>query len=247
MKNDQPIIALDFNSRERAIEFLELFNHESLNVKIGMELFYSTGPDFVKEVVDAGHHVFLDLKLYDIPNTVHHAMTQLAELGVSMINVHASGGIQMMKAAKEGLEAGVKGGQDRPMLIAVTQLTSRDSDSSMYEQQLAISQDESILHLAKITKESGLDGVVCSPLEAERIKEVLGKDFQTVTPGIRLRDHTIENDDQVRITTPSNAASMGSNYIVVGRPITRASAPVEAYRQILTEWKSAVRGELNVD
>lgn len=245
MKNDQPIIALDFDSKERALEFLELFNHESLNVKIGMELFYSAGPDFVKEVVDAGHKVFLDLKLYDIQNTVQHAMTQLAELGVSMINVHASGGIQMMKAAKEGLEAGVKSGQDRPMLIAVTQLTSRDSDTNMYEQQLAISQNESILHLAKLTKESGLDGVVCSPLEAERIKEVVGGDFQTVTPGIRLANHAIQNDDQVRITTPIKAASMGSDYIVVGRPITKSSEPVEVYRQVLDEWKSVVRGESN--
>lgn len=246
MDNKQPIIALDFDSKERALEFLSLFSDETLNVKIGMELFYSSGPDFVKEVIDAGHKVFLDLKLYDIPNTVKHAMTQLARLGVSMINVHASGGVQMMKAAKEGLEAGVKSGEDLPMLIAVTQLTSRNSDTNMYEQQLAVSQEESILHLAKRTKESGLDGVVCSPLEAEKIKEIVGEDFKTITPGIRLADGAIQNDDQVRITTPRKAAEIGSDYIVVGRPITQAADPVQAYRQILEEWKSAVRGDLNV-
>lgn len=243
MKNDKPIIALDFESKEYAQNFLKLFPNEKLNVKIGMELFYSSGPDFVKEVADAGHDVFLDLKLYDIPNTVKHAMTQLAKLDVAMVNVHASGGLQMMQAAKEGLEAGTKSGKKPPMLIAVTQLTSRDSEVNMREQQLAISQEASIIHLAELTKRSGLDGVVCSPLEAKEIKEVVGSDFQTVTPGIRLADQKIKNDDQVRITTPKIAAELASDYIVVGRPITRAEDPVQMYQEVLHEWRSALKGE----
>lgn len=245
MKKDKPIIALDFASKEKAQVFLEQFAGEALNVKIGMELFYSSGPDFVKEIVAAGHDVFLDLKLYDIPNTVKHAMAQLAQLGVSMVNVHASGGVEMMEAAQAGLEAGTKQGQKVPMLIAVTQLTSREDKTNQHEQQLAVTQDESILHLAHLTKSSGLAGVVCSPLEAGKIKQALGANFQTVTPGIRLADHTIEQDDQVRITTPKQAAERGSDYIVVGRPITKAEKPVVTYNFILREWRDALKGVKN--
>lgn len=245
MKKDKPIIALDFASKEKAQVFLEQFASEALNVKIGMELFYSTGPDFVKEIVAAGHDVFLDLKLYDIPNTVEHAMAQLAQLGVSMVNVHASGGVEMMKAAQAGLKAGTASNQKVPMLIAVTQLTSREDKTNQHEQQLAVSQDESILHLAHLTKSSGLTGVVCSPLEAGNIKEKLGADFQTVTPGIRLADQAVQQDDQVRITTPKQAAERGSDYIVVGRPITQAKKPVETYQNILREWQEALKGVKN--
>ena len=239
MDKDKPIIALDFKSAEETRTFLDLFSHESLNVKVGMELFYAAGPDFVREIVEMGHAIFLDLKCYDIPNTVRSAMAQLAELGVSMVNVHASGGVEMMQAAKEGLLEGTKAGQKSPILIAVTQLTSREDETNQFEQQLAITQEESILHLAGLTEKSGLDRVVCSPLEARQIKEKVGTSFLTVTPGIRNADESIAKDDQVRITTPSKAAEWGSDYIVVGRPITKASNPVKAYEIIAKEWKNA--------
>lgn len=239
MNKEKPIIALDFKSEEETRMFLSLFADESLNVKVGMELYYATGPDFVREIVEMGHEIFLDLKLYDIPNTVRGAMAQLAQLGVSMVNVHASGGVEMMQAAKEGLSEGTKTGQKMPLLIAVTQLTSREDKTNQYEQQLAVSQEESILRLASLTEKSGLDGVVCSPLEVTQIKEKIGKSFLTVTPGIRNTDESIPKDDQVRITTPSQAAEWGSDYIVVGRPITKAENPVKAYEIILNEWKNA--------
>ena len=239
MDKDKPIIALDFKKKEKAIHFLRLFNEETLNVKIGMELFYASGPDFVKEVVEKGHQVFLDLKLYDIPNTVHQAMVQLAKLGVAMVNVHASGGLAMMQAAKEGLEIGTDKQTKRPILIGVTQLTSRKPDENMREMQLAVSQKESILHLAKLTKKSGLDGVVCSPLEVEQIKRTLGQDFLTITPGIRLGEQLVSNDDQVRVATPKKAREMGSDYIVVGRPITNANHPKTVYHDIETAWIKA--------
>lgn len=242
MEKNKPIIALDFKSREEAIEFLERFPAHSLNVKVGMELFYSAGSEFVKEVVQRGHKVFLDLKLYDIPNTVKNAMTQLAKLGISMVNVHASGGIDMMTSAKEGLEAGTEPGQPVPLLIAVTQLTSREPSENVSEQQLAVSQEENILHLAQLTNQSELDGVVCSPLEVRRIKENIGNEFLTVTPGIRIVDQVIQTDDQVRVTTPRLAAEWGSDYIVVGRPITKAANPVAAYQKILEEWHNALKG-----
>lgn len=237
METAKPIIALDFKSKEDALKFLDLFQGQSLNLKIGMELFYSAGPDFVKEIVEYGHDVFLDLKLYDIPNTVHQSMKQLAKLGISMVNVHASGGVEMLQAAKEGLMSGKKEGHIEPLLIAVTQLTSRDEKTNVSEQQLAISQEESILHLAKLSQISGLDGVVCSPLEVERIKKEVNKAFLTVTPGIRLANQVVHHDDQVRVTTPKLAAKLGSDYIVVGRPITRSSNPVQAYQSVLTEWQ----------
>lgn len=239
MDKDKPIIALDFKTKEEALEFLHVFADGTLNLKVGMELFYSAGPDFIKRIVEKGHDVFLDLKLYDIPNTVYHAMVQIAKMGVSMVNVHASGGIAMMEAAKRGLEAGKPQGEKTPIIIGVTQLTSRDPQKNVKEQQLAVTQDESILNLAMLTKESGLDGVVCSPLEVKQIKNEIGKQFLTVTPGIRTIKQSITNDDQVRVTTPRLAAELGSDYIVVGRPITKSSNPKEAYREIKTEWVSA--------
>lgn len=242
MEKAKPIIALDFETREKAISFLELFSRKELNVKIGMELFYGAGPDFVKEVVQMRHEIFLDSKLYDIPNTVHHAMKQLAGLGVSMVNVHASGGVEMMEAAKTGLEAGMKAQGKAPLLIAVTQLTSRDAETNVREQQLSVSQEESILHLAQLTEKSGLDGVVCSPLEVGHIKKAVSEEFLTVTPGIRLNQQIIAKDDQVRVTTPQLAAEWGSDYIVVGRPITQATDPVKAYQEILDEWQDALKG-----
>lgn len=242
MEKEKPIVALDLKGAQETREFLRLFSKETLNVKIGMELFYSAGPDFVKEIVGAGHNVFLDLKLYDIPNTVKHAMTQLAKLGVSMVNVHASGGKEMMIAAKEGLLKGASTGEKTPLLIAVTQLTSHDPEVAVSEQQLAVTLEESVLHLGQLTKDSGLDGVVCSPLETKRIKEEIGKDFLTVTPGIRLE--TNAKDDQKRIATPTRAAVWGSDYIVVGRPITKATHPLEAYQTITKEWQDALKGEM---
>lgn len=245
MDKKNPIIAFDFKSKEEARKFLTFFPDQKLNIKIGMELFYSSGPDFIKEVVAAGHDVFLDVKLYDIPNTVKSAMTQLAQLGVKMIDVHASGGVEMMQAAIEGLDGGIQSDTNKPLLIAVTQLTSRDDKTNVAEQQLAVSQAESILHLAELTKKSGLDGVVCSPLEVRTIKEHLGNDFLTIAPGIRLAHHSIASDDQKRITTPTRAAKWGSDYIVVGRPITRAVNPVEAYNLVTNEWQNALKGDIN--
>ncbi len=242
MEKNKPIIALDFESAKNTREFLDQFSEDTLNLKIGMELFYAAGPDFVKEIVDKGHSVFLDLKLYDIPNTVRGAMAQLAQLGVSMVNVHASGGVEMMRAAKEGLLEGASSERETPLLIGVTQLTSRADDTNRYEQQLAVTQKESILHLAQLTKQSGLDGVVCSPLEVETIKKTMDPAFLTVTPGIRLAEQAVNKDDQVRITTPKQAASWGSDFIVVGRPITKAADPVQAYHMIAEEWKKARQG-----
>lgn len=239
MDKYKPIIALDFKTKNEALDFLERFSKEALNLKIGMELFYSAGPEFVKEIVEKGHDVFLDLKLYDIPNTVQHAMAQIAKLGVAMVNVHASGGVEMMQAARKGLESGKIKGQKTPLLIGVTQLTSRDSEENVMEQQLAVSQEESIVNLAKLTEKSGLDGVVCSPLEATQIKKEVKPSFLTVTPGIRLSNQAIMDDDQVRVTTPELAAEYGSDYIVVGRPITKANNPVEAYNEIKLDWEKA--------
>ena len=242
MDSKKPIIALDFKSTKEVRSFLNLFMNKSLNVKIGMELFYSAGPDIVREVIDAGHSVFLDLKLYDIPNTVENAMTQLAGLGVSMINVHASGGVEMMKAAKKGLIRGTPTGKEIPILIGVTQLTSRQPEINEAELQLAVTQDESILNLALLTQSSGLDGVVCSPLESHHIHQTVSSEFLTVTPGIRLSNHQEGQDDQVRITTPKKAAEFGCDYIVVGRPITKSEDPVAQYELITKEWQDALGG-----
>ena len=225
------IIALDFKDMETSLKFLDQFN-ESLYVKVGMELFYGSGLEIIKEIKKRGHKIFLDLKLHDIPNTVKKAMTNLAKLGVDLINLHAAGGSIMMKAAMEGLIEGSNG--QRPLLIAVTQLTSTSKEMMNNEQLIPGEVIDSVVNYAKVAKESGLDGIVCSPLEVKLVKEVCGKNFMTVTPGIRLASNN--KDDQVRITTPSMAREIGSDFIVVGRPITQAENPVEAYNQIAKEF-----------
>ena len=201
-------------------------------VKIGMELFYGEGPDIVRQIKSMGHDVFLDLKLHDIPNTVNKAMRNLARLGVNMTNVHAAGTADMMRAAKEGLAEGAAG--EVPLLIAVTQLTSTTEERMHKELLIGASIEDTVRHYAKNACDSGLDGVVCSPLEAGIVKEACGTAFLTVTPGIRYADGNV--NDQARITTPQKAREIGTDYIVVGRPITKAQDPVEAYRRVLRDF-----------
>lgn len=239
MKKQKPIIALDFNRASEVNDFIHLFGNEQLNIKIGMELFYSNGPDIVKNLIDSNHDIFFDLKLHDIPNTVKNTMKVLAKLGVKMVNVHAQGGREMMVAAKMGLEEGTPAGQSRPKLLAVTQLTSLSEEAFRTEQQCSHSLQENILHYAELTYQAGLDGVICSPLEAELIHQKTSPDFLTVTPGIRLE--TKITDDQTRIATPEQAAILGSDYIVVGRPITQAKNPLAAYQSIQQTWEQALR------
>lgn len=219
------IIALDFENKERTLDFLKKFKNEKLFVKVGMELFYSEGPSIIKEIKDLGHKIFLDLKLHDIPNTVKGGMKSLAKLGVDMVNVHAAGGIKMMQAAYDAFE----GVENKPKIIAVTQLTSTSKEAMNNEQGIPGDVIDSVLRYAKCAKEAHLDGVVCSPLEVRAIKDSLGEDFLTVTPGIRPQ--TV-NDDQVRVTNPHDARKLGTNYIVVGRPITKAEDPYKAYLEI---------------
>lgn len=222
------IIACDFGSKQQCFDFLEKFNdlEKKPFLKIGMELYYASGPEIVKDLKTKGYKIFLDLKLHDIPNTVKKAMKVLSSLDVDMVNVHASGTIEMMKAAKEGL---TREDGTRPLLIAVTQLTST-SEQTMKEQLLIDNPiDETIAHYARNAMLAGLDGVVCSPLEVGKVKQYCGPDFLTVTPGIRFKDSAL--DDQVRITDPAMARELGSDYIVVGRPITSASDPVAAYKK----------------
>ena len=227
------IIACDFESRERTIKFLDGFpTGEKPFVKIGMELFYAAGPDIVRELKDRGHKVFLDLKLHDIPNTVKKAMRVLAGLGADICNLHAAGTVPMMEAALEGL---TRPDGTRPLLIAVTQLTS--TDQAAMERDLLILGtpiDEVILHYAENARTAGLDGVVCSPLEAGKVHERCGAAFLTVTPGVRFAGGDV--GDQKRVTTPVKAKELGSDYIVVGRPITEASDPVAAWRRCVEEF-----------
>ena len=220
------IIALDFDSREKTLAFLDLFQDEKPFVKIGMELFYAEGPDIVRQIHARGHRIFLDLKLHDIPNTVKKAMAALSALDVDIINLHAAGTKAMMSAALEGL---TRPDGTRPLLIAVTQLTSTDQERMDRELLIHAPIDEVVLHYARNARDAGLDGVVCSPLEAGSIHARCGADFLTVTPGVRFADG--ESGDQVRITTPAKAREIGSDYIVVGRPITQADDPVAAYRR----------------
>ena len=225
------IIACDFKNREETLKFLDKFTDEKPFLKIGMELFYSEGPDIVREIKKRGHKIFLDLKLHDIPNTVKKAMASLSKLDVDMCNVHAAGTREMMKAAIEGL---TREDGTRPLLISVTQLTST-SQERMEEELLIKEQiDKVVMHYAENSKIAGLDGVVCSPLEAGKVKEVCGKEFLTITPGVRFE--TDDVGDQVRVTTPKRAKEMGSDYIVVGRPITKAENPVEAYRRCVADF-----------
>ncbi len=230
----KPIIALDFSSRKAVEEFLEQFENETLFVKIGMELYYQEGPSIVSYVKSKGHKIFLDLKLHDIPNTVESAMRGIAKLGVDMVNVHAAGGIQMIQAAKRGLETGTPVGNTVPLLIAVTQLTSTTNESMKIEQLIPVSLIDSVIHYTKIAYSAGADGVVCSALEVEALNTVLPKEFLKVTPGIRPISSDV--NDQKRVTTPSLAKAYGSTHIVVGRPITQANDPKAAYDAIVKEW-----------
>lgn len=234
MKMGDVIIALDFPSAEKTYQFLDLFKQEKPFVKVGMELFYAEGPRIVSEIKRRGHKVFLDLKLHDIPNTVKGAMASLAKLDVDMTNLHAAGGVDMMKAAVEGL---TRPDGTRPILLAVTQLTSTSEDKLHQELLINASMPDTVKHYARNAKEAGLDGVVCSPLEAALVKEACGQAFQTVTPGIRFADAAA--DDQARVMTPEKARLGGSDYIVVGRPITKADDPVAAYRKCVQAFLGA--------
>ena len=225
------IIACDFNGKDECMKFLDRFTEEKPYVKIGMELFYSAGPDIVREIKKRGHKIFLDLKLHDIPNTVKKSMAVLSGLDVDMCNLHAGGTKAMMEAALEGL---TRPDGTRPLLIAVTQLTSTSQERMKEDLLIDKPLDEVVMHYAKCAADSGLDGVVCSPLEAGKVHDVCGKYFLTVTPGVRFADGDV--GDQVRVTTPEKAKEIGSDYIVVGRPITQAENPVEAYRRCVREF-----------
>ena len=225
------IIALDFDSKEKTLAFLDRFTEEKPFVKIGMELYYAEGPAIVREVKARGHKIFLDLKLHDIPNTVKKAMAVLSGLDVDMTNLHAAGTKAMMEAALEGL---TRPDGTRPMLIAVTQLTSTSQERMESDLLIEKPREEVVMHYAKCTAEAGLAGVVCSPLEAGKVHEICGDGFVTVTPGVRFADGDV--GDQVRVTTPARAKEIGSDYIVVGRPITAAADPVAAYRRCVAEF-----------
>lgn len=225
------IIACDFKNKTDTTQFLDKFKDEKLFLKIGMELFYSEGPEIVREIKNRGHNIFLDLKLHDIPNTVEKAMKVLSNLDVDMTNVHATGTKAMMEAGIKGL---TKENGTRPLLIAVTQLTSTSEERMQEELLINESIENVVIKYAKNAKEAGLDGVVCSPLEVKKVKEICGKDFITVTPGIRFESK--DAGDQVRITTPAKAKELGSDYIVVGRPITMAENPVEIYKKCVEDF-----------
>jgi len=227
------IIACDFDSKEKVFAFLDKFENEARKpfVKIGMELYYAEGPEIVREIKRRGHKIFLDLKLHDIPNTVKKSMAVLSRLDVDMTNLHAAGTGRMMEAAIEGL---TREDGTRPMLIAVTQLTSTDEETMKADLLINEPIDKVVMHYAANAKKSGLDGVVCSPLEAGKVHDTCGKNFVTVTPGVRFADGDI--GDQKRVMTPAAAKEIGSDYIVVGRPITAAEDPVAAYRRCIAEF-----------
>lgn len=225
------IIACDFNSKSELYTFLDKFKDQKPFLKVGMELFYAEGPEIVREIKRRGHKIFLDLKLHDIPTTVKKSMHVLSSLDVDMCNLHAAGTVDMMKAALEGL---TRPDGTRPLLIAVTQLTSTSQERM--ESDLLIKEpiDKVVMHYAKCARDAGLDGVVCSALEAGKVKEICGKSFLTVTPGVRFADGNV--GDQVRVTTPARAKEIGSDYIVVGRPITQSDDPVGAYKRCVEEF-----------
>ncbi len=225
------IIALDIDSTEKALTFLDGFTAEKPFVKIGMELYFSQGPAIIREIKERGHKIFLDLKLHDIPNTVKRSMACLSGMDIDMVNLHAAGTRAMMEAALEGL---TRPDGTRPLLIAVTQLTSTSQERMERDLLIEKPLDQVVMHYAKCAAESGLDGVVCSPLESGKVHEVCGKDFLTVTPGVRFADGDV--GDQVRVTTPAKAKELGSDYIVVGRPILQAADPVAAYRRCVEEF-----------
>lgn len=232
--NTKPIIALDFPTPEDVTTFLSQFD-EPLFVKVGMELYLQNGPSIIRAIKALGHDIFLDLKLHDIPNTVKSAMKGLAKLDIDLVNVHAAGGSLMMKAALEGLIEGTPEGKERPALIAVTQLTSTSEEQMNNEQKISGAIFESVVHYAKLAKDAGLDGVVCSVLEAKMIEEACGKAFLKVTPGIRLAGGATH--DQKRVATPQVARAEGSTQIVVGRAITKAQNPIEAYHTVAQLWE----------
>lgn len=225
------IVACDFSSAKETFEFLDKFEGKKPFVKIGMELFYAEGPEIVRQIKAGGHKIFLDLKLHDIPNTVKKAMRVLSKLDVDMCNLHAAGAAPMMEAALEGL---TRDDGSRPILIAVTQLTSTDQQTM--ERDLLIKEpiDRVVMHYAKTAADAGLDGVVCSPLEAQKVHDAYGKGFLTVTPGVRFADGDM--GDQKRVMTPAQAKEIGSDYIVVGRPITAADDPVAAYEKCINDF-----------
>jgi len=225
------IIACDFASAEETFKFLDKFEGKKPFVKIGMELYYAEGPSIVREIKARGHKIFLDLKLHDIPNTVKKSMAVLSRLDVDMTNLHASGTVAMMEAALEGL---TRPDGTRPLLIAVTQLTSTSEERMKSDLLINEPLDKVVMHYASCAKRAGLDGIVCSPLEAGKVHDVCGKDFVTVTPGVRFADG--EKGDQVRVMTPADAKKIGSDYIVVGRPITAAADPVAAYERCCNEF-----------
>ena len=225
------IIACDFSNKEEVLNFLSKFTEEKAYVKIGMELFYGEGPEIIKLISSMGHKIFLDLKLHDIPNTVKKTMKVLSSQNIDMINLHAAGTLPMMEAALQGL---IREDGSRPLLLAVTQLTSTDEETMKRDILIDRPLEEVVIHYAKRARKAGLDGVVCSPLEAEKVHAACGKEFLTVTPGIRFDDGN--SGDQKRITTPARAKALGSDYIVVGRPVTRAKDPVEVYRRCLKEF-----------
>lgn len=227
------IIACDFKSKKEVFDFLDLFKEEKPFLKIGMELYFAEGPEIVRQIKQRGHKIFLDLKLHDIPNTVMKSMKVLSNLDVDMCNLHSSGTIKMMEAAIQGL---TREDGTRPLLIAVTQLTSTSEDVMQNELLINKPLDEVVMQYAYNAKVAGLDGVVCSPLEANKVKVRCGREFITVTPGVRFAEGDV--GDQVRVTTPAKARELGSDYIVVGRPITQAKDPVEAYRRCMNEFIS---------
>ena len=228
------MVALDFKSGEEALNFLDQFTGKQLYVKVGMELYYAEGPSIIREIKKRGHKLFLDLKLHDIPNTVEKAMAVLSRLDVDMVNLHAAGTIEMMKAALRGL---TREDGTRPLLIAVTQLTSTSQERMQKELLIPGELDQVVIQYAKNAAEAGLDGVVCSPLESGKIHEACGSGFLTVTPGVRF--DAASKGDQVRVTTPAKAKELGSDYIVVGRPITQAEDPVAAYERCVSEFVNA--------
>ncbi len=225
------IVACDFASAQQTFDFLDRFTGRKPFVKIGMELFYAEGPSIVREIKKRGHKIFLDLKLHDIPNTVKKAMAVLSGLDVDICNLHAGGTVRMMEAAIEGL---TRADGTRPLLIAVTQLTSTDQESMSRDLLIRDPIDKVVMHYAANAKKAGLDGVVCSPLEAGKVHETCGADFLTVTPGVRFADG--DKGDQKRVMTPAEAKKIGSDYIVVGRPITAAEDPVAAYERCIAEF-----------
>jgi len=238
-KNNLLFLALDFPNGDEALRFLQNHDLHHIPVKVGMELYYQEGPSIIRRLKDEGHPIFLDLKLHDIPNTVKQALKGIASLGVDVINVHAAGGKDMIMAAQEGLKEGAPIGMNKPKLLAVTQLTS--TGPTMLKEELLISKsvEETVSHYAKLSREAGADGVVCSVHEADWIHTLCGDDFLTFTPGIRLKGNAI--DDQVRVATPKEARKRGADAIVIGRSVTNAQNPKTAYLEAKKEWEDEKR------